>query len=213
MINKEDRFVAEEKELTKEQKKQVGALITGHSYHGTLVIEAFDLSGYRKKADLLETLQDIADRVKAGDLTDVESMLVSQAVGLQGVYTNLIHQAANQKMMAHYQAFMSMALKCQNQCRTTIQTLLDLKFPRTTAFVKQTNITTGPQQVNNGTQPESVESGAEEKKTEQSKLSLEDTRHERQGLDNRAASTTSGTNSELATVEKIHRAKKPKRKG
>lgn len=45
---------------------------------------------------------------------------------------------------------MKLALRAQNQCRATLQTLSELKNPRPVAFVKQANISNGPQQVNNG---------------------------------------------------------------
>src|SRR6267154_1966063 len=49
---------------------------------------------------------------------------------------------------------MRLALKAQSQCRTTIETLAEIKNPRPVAFVKQANIAdnqqinTGPQQSN-----------------------------------------------------------------
>ena len=44
---------------------------------------------------------------------------------------------------------MRVALKAQNQCRMTLETLAALKNPAPTVIAKQANITTGPQQVNN----------------------------------------------------------------
>jgi hypothetical protein len=44
---------------------------------------------------------------------------------------------------------MRFALKVQNQCRGTLQALVQLKQPSNTIFVKQANIAQGHQQVNN----------------------------------------------------------------
>jgi hypothetical protein len=46
--------------------------------------------------------------------------------------------------------YMRLALKAQSQCRATLETLAEIKNPRSVQFVKQANMTTGPQQVNNG---------------------------------------------------------------
>jgi len=40
-------------------------------------------------------------------------------------------------------------LKAQSQCRTTIETLSEMKNPKPVAFVQQANIANEPQQVNN----------------------------------------------------------------
>jgi len=47
--------------------------------------------------------------------------------------------------------YLRLALKAQAQCRTTVETLVEMKNPRPVAFVSQANISNGPQQVNNGT--------------------------------------------------------------
>lgn len=150
-------------------------------------------------------------QVKAGDLSDVEAMLVSQSKALQAMFIWLAKKATEQTNLTAYQSFMQMALKAQSNSRSTLQTLLDLKFPRTTAFVKQQNIANGPQQVNNVTQTGAAENHTQETETEQSKL-LEDTRHERKALDFGTAATTGGTDTGMATVGKINRAKDKRRK-
>jgi hypothetical protein len=45
---------------------------------------------------------------------------------------------------------MRIALRAQSQCRATLETLGTIKNPPT-VFVKQTNVTSGPQQINNNT--------------------------------------------------------------
>ena len=47
--------------------------------------------------------------------------------------------------------YLRLALKAQAQCRTTVETLVEMKNPRPVAFVSQANISNGPQQVNNAT--------------------------------------------------------------
>lgn len=176
------------------------------------IMDAFNWTGQQDVSGVVASMRDITARVKAGDLTDVEAMLMSQATTLQTLFTFFTHLAKQQTGLPQFQAYMTTALKTQNQCRTTLQTLLELKFPRTTAFVKQANITSGPQQINNGINPEPVDTHTQETETEQSKLSLEDTRHERKALDIRAETTTGGTDKKMETLEPVHRAKKQGRK-
>jgi hypothetical protein len=61
----------------------------------------------------------------------------------------LARKALAQQYFNQYQANIQLALKAQNQCRTTLQTLIQLKQPNQTAFIKQANIANGNQQVNN----------------------------------------------------------------
>lgn len=55
-----------------------------------------------------------------------------------------------QQYQRNLEAFLGLALKAQAQSRATILTLVDLKYPRQVAFVKQANIANGAQQMNNG---------------------------------------------------------------
>ena len=46
--------------------------------------------------------------------------------------------------------YFKMAMKAQNQCRMTLETLCNIKNPPV-IYARQANISNGPQQVNNGT--------------------------------------------------------------
>jgi len=78
-------------------------------------------------------------------------MLMGQAIALQSIFTHMSRRALKQEYQRHTDTFFSMALKAQNQCRMTLETLNELKNPRQATFVRsgQTNIANGPQQVNN----------------------------------------------------------------
>jgi hypothetical protein len=95
-------------------------------------------------------LKEITDQVKAGDLSHLEEMLVSQAIALQSIFTNLAIRASAQTKAERADSLLLLALKAQSHSRATLSTLADLKFPRQTTFVKQANVSHGPQQVNNG---------------------------------------------------------------
>jgi len=95
------------------------------------------------------------EEIKRGDLSKLEEMLYSQAMALNMMFTSLSRKASNQSNIDIRTAITNLSLKSQNQSRNTIQTLLNLKQPNQTAFIKQqTNVANGHQQINNGvTQP------------------------------------------------------------
>ena len=114
------------------------------------------------KTDLKAAIVVIAEKTKnvlAGDLTEVESTLIAQAVSLDTIFIKLAGSAAV-NMNEHLDAadhFMRMALQAQAQCRATLETIAAIKNPATVAFVRQANIANGPQQINNGGSPRPVE--------------------------------------------------------
>lgn len=93
----------------------------------------------------------MADAVKGGDLTDLEAMLVAQAASLQSMFTALAAKAAGSREISTVNAITSLALRAQAQSRVTVDSIVNLKFPRQTVFAKQANVNNGgQQQVNNG---------------------------------------------------------------
>jgi len=99
---------------------------------------------------LIEALADGVDELSTGDLSRCEAMLYGQAHALQAIFMNLARRATTQEYMKHWEAFLRMALKAQNQCRMTLETLATVKNPPV-VFARQANINNGgQQQVNNG---------------------------------------------------------------
>ena len=110
-------------------------------------------SKFAGEADLAELIQDLdkrIDKIKDGDMSSVEAMLFGQAKVLETMFTSLARRAANNDGLKQFQVNLSLALKAQAQCRATLEALSEIKNPRPVQFVKQANMTTGPQQVNNG---------------------------------------------------------------
>lgn len=126
---------------------------TKASINAVLVVNAFQGNIMGKDVDLGELVTEMQgkfEKVKDGDLSTLEAMLVGQATALQTMFTSLTMKAANQEYLKNYQSFMMLALKAQAQSRATISALVDLKYPKQAAtFVKQANIAQGHQQVNN----------------------------------------------------------------
>jgi hypothetical protein len=106
-------------------------------------------------SSLVEELKGQAATASSGNLARAEAMLVSQAHTLDAIFHDLSRRACRNKgeYLEAFERYLRLALKAQSQCRTTLETLAEIKNPRPVAFVKQQNIAAGPQQVNNGAGP------------------------------------------------------------
>jgi hypothetical protein len=83
---------------------------------------------------LVGEMHKVFSRVRAGNLADVEAILVCQAMALQVMFANLSRQAAQQKYLPNLQAFTGMALKTQAACRQTLEALSEMKNPRPVVY-------------------------------------------------------------------------------
>lgn len=150
-------------------------------------------------------LGELVDKTKAvtdGNMVPVEAMLYGQAVTLQGMFTNLARRAAGQEYLKQFQAYMTLALKAQAQCRATLEALAEIKNPRPVAFVRQANFANGPQQVNNAT---STRPPARTEQDGNLQNGLLEAPRE-QWLDTRAQGKAGGANPALETVGTGHGA-------
>ena len=102
----------------------------------------------------VKALEAAAQLVNNGDLSEVEARLLAQATALDALFSEMSRRAANN--IAEYpdafDRYMKLALKAQNQCRMTLETLGNIKNP-TVVYTKQANFAAGHQQVNNGLTP------------------------------------------------------------
>ena len=194
------------------EAQAVAAMAVMPALNAAIVIDAYQAHTMGDDVNLMaliEALQQSTDKAKAGDLSNLEAMLIDQATALQTIFTSLARRASHQEHLLQYQTFLGLALKAQAQSRATISALVDLKYPRQATFVKQANIANGPQQVNNGSTPASAQARAEEIKPLQNEL-LEDQRHGSTQLDTRATPTPTRSDTTLETVAAVHRAAKRK---
>lgn len=149
---------------------------------------------------LVDSLAMQTKAVNAGDLGRAEDMLTAQAHTLDAIFNNLARRAALNmgEYMQACETYLKLALRAQAQCRATLETLAEIKQPRSIAFVGQANIAHGHQQVNN------APSCAEEPGKTQSKL-LEEKHGKR--LDSRKTGAAVGTDKGVETLEAVQRAK------
>lgn len=151
------------------------------------------------RGEAISVMVSTVDKVSAGDLRNCEATLVAQAITLDAMFNSLARKAASQ-MDANMQAVetcLRLALKAQGQCRATLQTLAEIKNPRPLAIVKQANIAHGHQQINNETP-----SPKRARRPKSVKQTIGTGNHESR-LDTGAASTPSGIDPQLETLEAV----------
>lgn len=191
-----------------EQYEAIARTLTRPEIGAAAVIEAWS----PKTHDVNLLAAELAAQVKAvnqGDMQRTEGILIAQAQALDAIFVNLMRRTMNQTTMHHWETYMRMGMKAQNQCRATLQALAEMKNPRPVAFFKQANINNGGnQQVNNGVPTGDTQSPtpARENESEQTKLL--------QGMTDGSTYMDAGTTSAagrgdktLEPVETVNRAK------
>lgn len=144
------------------------------------------------------------EAVNGGDLRRAEGLLIAQAHTLDNIFANLARRATGQQYLAQWEAFMPVAMKAQNQCRMTLETLATITSPPV-VFARQANINNGGQhQVNNGPAPATRPSAAHAAKPAAAPYELLEAEHG-QRLDTRTPGTTSSADPRLAALEAVNR--------
>lgn len=157
--------------------------------------------------DCIDVVREKVERVKGDDLSDVEATLTAQAATLDVIFNELARRASL-NMGEHLNAtetYLRLAFKAQAQCRSTLETLAEVKFPKAATFVKQQNVAY-QQQVNNGTDNvTSTRAGthAHGKTSNQSNELLEAQHGKR--LDTTTAGKAGGINSRVEALAKFNR--------
>lgn len=135
---------------SEQHKKLAKASLSAANNAAAVVTEYGKAFGELDINHVAETLMEISKDVSGGDMTKAESMLIDQALALQSMFMNFSRRALNQQYQSNLESFFRMALKAQNQCRQTLETLATIKNPPI-VYARQANINTGGnQQVNNG---------------------------------------------------------------
>jgi hypothetical protein len=196
-----------------EARRLIASTIARPSVNAASVVKEYNRNiGLLEMGALVQELSAQCSAVNDGDMKRAEAMLIAQAHALQSIFTNLAWRASRAEYMSTFQPYLSLALKAQSQCRATLQTLGELKYPKETAFIRQQNVAVN-QQVNNASDTHAC-APAREKSPAQEKFSnstneLLENHHER--LDIAAPATAGGADPTLETVGAVERAENGKR--
>lgn len=192
-------------------ESQMRAALSTRSALTATTYKAYSGSGDALEVtDLMGELRKAGDEVASGNMSRVESMLTHQALTLDAIFNDLAQRSRKQDTYKGIEVLLRLALKAQSQSRSTVEAIALLKNPM--PYIKQANLTTGPQQVNNTYATASahtdIQSCAGNFQSEQNKL-LEADHGER--LDIGAPKATGRANQALETVGAVHRAKHARR--
>lgn len=207
-----------------QRAQAVAQLALRPSVNAALVMQEFAKGplGEQDPGALVDEISDGIRKMHDGDMSVAEAMLLAQAQALQSMFMNLARRAARQDRPEHMEALLRMALKSQNQCRMTLETLATVKNPPI-VIARQANINNGgQQQVNNGTaaagdaattakavKPRTCTRAA---KNQTRQIELLEVSHE-QRLDAGTTGAAGGADPHLAALEAGHRAAHRGRQG
>ncbi|WP_442253479.1 hypothetical protein ACS0OX_17225 [Stenotrophomonas pavanii] len=202
------------------EEKSAGLIAEGiasNAFVSLLFAQHSGVAGGNELNELVKSTRAAVGRAAKGGTDQADGLLTSQAIALNAVFLEMSRRAALNmgEHMGAMETYMRLALKAQSQCRTTLETLAEIKNPRAVAFVKQANIAGGHQQVNNpppgspGPFPNGA--GRAERKIRPNEL-LEEI-SDAQWLDPGAAPATGAGNPELATMGAGDRPAQRRRKG
>lgn len=203
--------------LEEKSARLIAEGIASNAFVSLLFAQHSGVAGGTELNELVKSTRAVVGRAAKGETDQADGLLTSQAIALNAVFLEMSRRAALNmgQHMGAMETYMRLALKAQSQCRTTLETLAEIKNPRAVAFVKHANIAGGHQQVNNlapeipGPVPE--EAGRAETKRRPNEL-LEEI-SDAQWLDPRAAPATGAGNPELATLGGGDRPAQRRRKG
>lgn len=182
--NRNNIMIEEDPKLTKGQ--QMADIHLGGIMNSTELILTYNPSEQIEGTETLLSLKRKAERVTGGDTKDMETILISQAVALDAIFTRLslrAHNCFGQYLNAG-EKYLRLALKAQSQCRATLESLAEIKNPR--PYIQ--NNRAEYQQVNNGAIRNSETNTRPPTHAEKSFLAnelLEDKTHEQEWLDTR----------------------------
>jgi hypothetical protein len=149
---------------------------------------------------LVDELTSHVEAIKAGNMNRPETMLLMQAHTLDVIFNSLVQRAgANVGNNIEYaERCLRMGLRAQMQCRATLETLAEIKSPKSAIFAKQANVGQNVQ-VNNRNPDNSTR--AREKDLDRSNELLKESPNAT--LDTGRTGTASGNDPQLEAVGAI----------
>ena len=183
-------------------------LVTDGLFNNAVVVTEFSKSYMGEDVSLthcMEALREKTEAIHSNDMKPVETLLISQALALDTMFAALARRASA-TIDQHLDAadkFMRLALKAQSQCRTTLETLANVKNPQ--PYIQHNRAQY--QQVNNGVAlpPEAPPARENQKQTNE----LLDAPNAPERLDFSATQTPIQSHQDMETVASQHGTQNP----
>lgn len=180
--------------------RNLAQVVTAPEFAAHRIISASEGgSGLNEQIDvpeLLSVLREQAVGLNAGNMKQAEAMLMNQSTALQSLFARLTEKAMSAEFMKNFEAYMRLALRAQSQCRTTLETLSNIKNPPI-VYAKQANIAQGHQQINNAPAAREIEKELNQLSEVENELCK----------NGRAPRIAQADDSALETMEQIDRSK------
>ena len=183
-------------------------LVTDGLLNNAVVVTEFSKSYMGDDVSLthcMEALRQKTDALHGNDMKNMETLLMSQALALDTMFAALARRA--KLTLDHHidmgDKVLRLALKAQSQCRTTLETLANIKNPQ--PYIQHNRAQY--QQVNNGgpLPPEVCPARENQKQTNE----LLDAPNAPERLDFSATQTTIQSHQDMETVGAQHRPQNP----
>ena len=159
--------------------------------------------------EMAAALEGTCEAVSRGELRPLETLLASQAVALNAIFTQFSMLARVNLTKANLDAserLLRLAFRAQNQCRATLETVAMIQNPP--VFARQANIANGPQQVNNtAVIPISDGSRVRAGKLEPGPIELLEAAKHVERMDGGATSAAGAGDSRMAPLAGVNRPK------
>ncbi len=165
-------------------------------------IQKIDGNDFLDVNALIAVLREQGKAINDNDMRKPERMLMAQAQTLEALFYKFVRSGVNQTALVQFETQFRIALKAQSQCRMTLETLAEMKNPKSVAFIKQANVAGGHQQVNNNQSSTRARTRTGENGNDQSKL-LGEATHET--LDTRGTRAAGKANSPVEAVGAVNR--------
>jgi len=183
-------------------------LVTDGLFNNAVVVTEFSKSYMGDDVSLtrcMEALRQKTEALHGNDMNNMETLLMSQALALDTMFAALARRA--KLTLDHHidmgDKVLRLALKAQSQCRTTLETLANIKNPQ--PYIQHNRAQY--QQVNNGgiMPPETPPARENQKQTNE----LLDAPNDPERLDFSATQTPIKTDQTMETVATQHRPQNP----
>jgi len=178
------------------------------SVQSAITVKEFGRDEGFRNTDLTYLAETLSEQIKAtnnNDLANLEGMLTGQAYALNAIF-NKLTQLVSRNLSEHLkgaETCLKLGLRAQSQCRSTIEAISTVKNPPIMGYVKQANITHGPQQINNCTEQGNASRAGEKQNAKNELLEKRDGNQVDTGTQSEAISDDSA----METVGEVHGAK------
>jgi hypothetical protein len=145
-MNMDEVTLSVEKASVHTEEEKRASIALAPEFKAAVTAQAYaPLIGQTDLASVLKRLGEMSNGSVKDNARDLEYMLASQAIALDSIFNRLAIQAHASigKHPKVVDTYLRLALKAQNQCRATAETLANLKSPR--QYISQTNVATALQ--------------------------------------------------------------------